>query len=105
MNKVLKTLHCTLAPGGFTNERVFRVKLSTGSEHVGAISSIHCWTKTGDVRGPSIAAEQSIEGRIAARVLLKSSDTVHVSVPDGEVIEVPADQLTEYPEEPDDVLL
>jgi hypothetical protein len=95
-----KALRCVLSRGAFSDERIIRIKLPEG-EYVGVASRRYCWGKGDkplDENEPP--AGKAIEGKVAARVIeMDGEENVHVSVPDGTVLTVPADLLLERPSE------
>jgi len=98
-------LYCTLSMGGFSDERVFRIKLDDGETHIGACSRRYCYTRqlrpvgrTEPERG------KQMEGLVAARLLRELEDAqLLFSVPDGEVVVVDRAQATHVQETSPDV--
>ena len=81
---------CELSRGGFSSERVFRLKTIGDKEFVGSAPIQYCQTKA---RAPLKPAEpeegKSVPGFVAARVIRENGDdTVWLSFPDGSVAQV-----------------
>ena len=95
-------LNCRITRGGFSDERLFRVRQSSGEDYLGIASRRYCWGPNDRLLGENDppSDERWIEGKVAARVIGVRGDDVHVSVPDGEVITVRRDQLTARPTQP-----
>lgn len=93
----LRSLRCKISRGGFSDERVFKIEW-LGSSYSGVASRRHMWDERGAViKDGEPPLDQSIEGLVAARIIEVDGDTVSVSVPDGEVIRLPASQLLARP--------
>jgi hypothetical protein len=90
-------VHCKIARGAFTEERVFYVPLFDGGEYIGACSRDYCYTRRGKPFSADEPAseEQEVQGKLLARVVRVEGDKVLVSVPDGEVVTVSADTISE----------
>lgn len=90
-------LACRISRGGFSGERVFRLSLADGTEHVG-VAPVGYFFHRGDRPKPIEPNEpphkgQPIEGLIAGRIVVNGGDTALVAVPDGETIEVKLDRI------------
>src|SRR5438045_1522206 len=95
----LVALKCSIARGAFSDERVFTVALPQG-EYTGIASRRYCWNERDEpLNQDEPAAGRSIGGKVAARVVEVENGTGNalVSVPDGEVITVRADQIVQRP--------
>jgi hypothetical protein len=96
----LVALRCRITRGGFSSERVFRVRLAEGEEYVGVAPVDYFLT---EAKAPLPADEPpqrgtAITGHVAARVLSNGSDEAAlVSVPSGDVLRVNAGELSSYP--------
>ncbi len=97
--KTLVALPCHLAPGAFSGERVFSVRMANGHEYVSLAPRQFCWNQSGqlvDRHEPGNAAE----GMVAARVVNEPDALqVFVEVPDGEVIAVDRELVRSRPTE------
>jgi len=93
----LVALRCTISRGGFSDERIFRLRLP-GGDYTGIASRTYCWNDQDDPLSEGEPAEgQTIAGKVAARVLEVRGADVLVSIPDGDVVTVRANQLIESP--------
>lgn len=91
-------IRCKISKGGFSSERVFRIRLNDG-EHVGA-APIEYFS-TNDQRPlpadrPANKGEH-IEGFIAGRIVAVEDGSYLVSVPSGEVLLIPGAEIIEQP--------
>ena len=93
-----------ISRSAFSDERVFRLTLADGKEHIGAASLIYLYKSDGR---PLSAAEPSPDrsnnGRVAGRGIKETAGGVVVSLPDGEVVEVKRSQVSQ--EAPRNVLV
>jgi hypothetical protein len=94
----LLALKCKISRGGFADERVFTIKIEA-MEHSGAASRYHMWNEN---RQPIEEGEpeigEVIDGMVAARVIeTRPNGNALVSIPDGEVIEIPVANLMARP--------
>lgn len=95
-NSQFKAIKCLISRGGFSEERVF--DLNGSVNHQGAASRRHMWTIKGkplDEGEPPI--DRVISGLVAARILEIHGDHALVSIPDGEVIKIPLNELVDRP--------
>ena len=94
----LKAIACTISRGGFSDERVFSIDIGE-IKYSGVASRRHMWTAEGkplEEGEPPLG--KNLSGLVAARVIQVETDgRVLVSIPDGEVITMPADQLVDRP--------
>jgi hypothetical protein len=93
----LLAIRCKISRGGFSGERVFDIAIANIS-HSGVGSRIHMWNldQTPVDKGePPLG--QKIDGLIAVRVLSQDAVTATVSMPDGEVIDIPVGELLDRP--------
>ena len=98
MRTKMMTVPCALIRGGFSDERVFRLATPDGRDHVGVVDSIHCWDKSGAIRGPKVTGEGAIDGRLAARVVARDGGLARIAIPpDDTVLVVPWEFLQEFP--------
>ncbi len=94
---------CEISRGAFSAERI--IQISRGSEeepHMGACSFRYCFTAKGErLKGDQPPHGEKIKGMVAARRIRDLEDgTVLVSIPDGAVLIVDAEQIKEAPKEP-----
>jgi hypothetical protein len=88
------TVDCQISRSAFSDERVFRITLTDGSEHVGAASANYFRKNDGSpLAEDEPPANRRVKGKVAARVVSSSGDIVCVSLPDGEVVNVSSNQL------------
>jgi hypothetical protein len=84
----LVALPCKLAPGAFSGERIFEVRLADGQRYRSVAPRQFCWNSEGqlvDEREPT----NEIQGWVAARIVDQiDPDQLLVEVPDSEVIAV-----------------
>ena len=92
----LKALACTISRGGFSGERLFALD---EIDHSGIASRSHMWKQNGaplDEGEPPIG--EVIPGLVAVRIIEeRAMGRFLISIPDGEVIEVPSSQLLDRP--------
>jgi hypothetical protein len=89
---------CRISRGGFSGERIIKVDLIDGSEHVGLAPTHYCWGAEGKPLGqddPPIG--DSTDGIVAAQELGRSAGGVRVTTPDGEVFAVPLGSVVARP--------
>lgn len=93
----LVAIPCTLDPGMFSSERVFRVTMADGKTYQGIAPSHFCWNEKGVLvseNGPA----QSEKGLVAARLVEILDDEQNaVELPDGEVIAVRVEHMVDRP--------
>jgi hypothetical protein len=91
-------LRCEFTPGGFSGQRVALIRLASGDIHKGLAPLHYCWDRHGHpLRADEPAAGQTVEGIVAARRLQERAGQVVVSIPDGDVLVVPEEIVTERP--------
>ena len=91
-----KALQCQISRGGFSDERVFVLKGSV--KHQGVASRRHMWTKNGQpIEDGEPPLGKIVEGLIAARIIEVRGNVAVVSIPDGEVINMPVGELLDRP--------
>jgi hypothetical protein len=96
----LVALRCRITRGGFSSERVFRLTLADGAEHVGAAPVDYFFTEAKAPLPKDQPAERatSIPGYLAARVLSNGpQEAFLVSLPSGDVLRVNASEVSSYP--------
>jgi hypothetical protein len=100
-NVRLIALPCRISKGAFSDERVFEIDLPDAPEpYVGAASRQYCWDQEGRPLSKDDPEEGvAIHGKIAARLLGNRGEKALVSIPDGEVIVVNANQVIPRPPE------
>jgi len=94
------TLACKVNLGGFPSERVFRIALPGGKEHVGVGSAVYFYNEDGELLTTEVipAFPDSISARVAARVVdVKADGTLLVSVPSGATLRLPQGSALGYP--------
>jgi hypothetical protein len=98
-------VRCTLSRGGFSEERIFRIKLPGGKMHVGAAPRQYCYHRKGLLLGPDEPAPKAqIDGKIVVRILREDGPgRILVYLPDGDVVPVTEDQLDHVKEVSPDV--
>lgn len=94
-------IQCRISRGGFSSERVFRVKLMGGAEHIAAAPVEYFLTER---LGPLPADQpekrgELIPGFVTGRLIRDEVGSQLVSVPSGEVLLLPASEIREYPNE------
>lgn len=96
-DRQLVALTCKIAPGGFSGERVFEVKLANGDSYRSLAPRQFCWNSQGDL----VAEDEpntEVDGMIAARIVDSIDDNqVILEVPDGEIIAVDRSDVKERP--------
>lgn len=96
-DRQLVALTCKIAPGGFSGERIFEVKLANGDSYSSLAPRQFCWNSQGDL----VAEDEpntEVDGMIAARIVDSIEDNqVIVEVPDGEIIAVDKNMVQERP--------
>ena len=92
----LHTLYCRISAGVFSGELIFEIPLPDGSTHTGAGSTRYFMTRDGRRLLQGLAKNEEIDGLVAAKLLKKEGHKVLASVPDGEVIWVDEDQISEH---------
>jgi hypothetical protein len=96
----LIALPCKISQGVVSDERAFEVALSDGVAHVGVAPVYYFWNQDDQRLGPNEPGDdQEIRGKIAARLLDRRNGTALVSIPDGSVVQVPANSITGRPTE------
>jgi hypothetical protein len=94
----LIAVRCRISRGGFSSERVFRVTMASGVEHVTAGPVEYFF----DENQQRLQADQpprgvTLAGYVTARVVEQKNDTVLVSVPSGEVLWLGMNEIVEHP--------
>jgi len=94
-------VRCLISRGGFSSEKVFRVKLADGTEHIGAAPARYYFTVAGQPMAPDQPPQRldQVEGFLTGRIIAEEGDDILVSVPLGEVLRVKKTQATEFPVE------
>jgi hypothetical protein len=81
-------MKCRLYPSAFSGELVFQVDTTSGKPYEG-VAPKHCTKPEG---APSDAG---VQGQVEVRVLENGGKEARVSAPDGEIITVPADLVSQ----------
>jgi|GEM_PF-3157760 len=91
-------LTCKIKPGGFSGERVVLIAKVDG-EYRGLAPRRYCWHENKEpLEADKPADGQTIPGLVAAIALnAVGADRLIVSVPDGEILEVPKNTVTDRP--------
>jgi hypothetical protein len=94
-------LDCKITRGGFSDERIFKLRRHDGTEYTGIASRRYCWGPDDRLLAADEppSADEWIKGKVAARILSADGREADVSVPDGEAITVNVDQLRARPSE------
>lgn len=92
------TLPCKISRGGFSEERAVRVTQANGQIHLGAIPRHYCYKSNGEqVTEDEPATGEQIKGRVVARLVREEpKNQALVYLPDGEVILVNRDQISNF---------
>ena len=92
-------LDCEITRGGFSDERIFKVRRDDDTEYTGIASRRYCWGRDDRLLAADEppSAEKWVKGKVAARILSVRDHRADVSVPDGEVITVKVGQLRPRP--------
>lgn len=99
MSRRLVFLACDLSRGAFPNERVFKVGVYDGGEYIGLTPLHYCYRTDGSrLSADEPEANASINGKLAARLVRNGNGRADVAIPDGEIISVPRDALSERSE-------
>jgi hypothetical protein len=96
-DRQLVALACKIAPGSFSGERIFEVKLANGEPYRSLTPRQFCWNSQGNL----IAEDEpnsEVDGMVAARIVDSIDDDQWiVEVPDGETIAVDKRDVIERP--------
>ena len=91
---------CRISQGVVPDERAFEVTLSNGDSHPGVAPVHYFWNQDSERLAPNEpSGDQEVPGKVAARLLDRQNGTALVSIPDGSVVQVQADSITERPTE------
>jgi hypothetical protein len=97
-NGTLVAVRCRISRGGFSSERVFRVDIAGGVEHVAAGPVEYFFDENQQhLQGDQPPRGVTRAGYVTARVVEQKNDTVLVSVPSGEVLWVGINEIVEHP--------
>ena len=93
-------IEARLLAGMFSGECVFELELSSGERYSGIAPRHYCRKPNGQpLAAGSPRENQSIKGKIAARLIRNGGGVAYVAIPDGEAVEVPAGKIS--PREPE----
>lgn len=96
----LIALPCKIIRGVVSDERAFEIPLADDNSHLGVAPVHYFWDDHGGrITDDVPARDEEIMGKVAARLLEKSNGTAIVSIPDGSVVPVKADQIVGRPSE------
>jgi hypothetical protein len=87
---------CRVSRGGFSSERVFRVRLANGAEHVGAAPVDYFLTEQGERLSPDEPGQRGtqVAGWLVGRLVREEpGGNALVSVPSGEVLLLPGEAI------------
>lgn len=79
-------MDCTLYPSAFSGEMVFQVNTVRGTSYEGVAPKHY-------VKPSSPPVKTGVRGQINVRVISNGGKEARVSVPDGEILVVPADKV------------
>jgi hypothetical protein len=96
-DKILVAIPCRLAPGAFSGERIFEVRMANGQTYTGVAPRHFCWNARGSLVGEDEPTAE-VDGKVAAKVVEEIDDEqTAVEVPDGAVIAVDNGQVQRRP--------
>ena len=81
-------IDCKLYPSAFSGELVFQVDTTITEPYEGVAPKHYVETTTPPTKG-------GVDGQVRVRVLRNGGDEARVSMPDGQVLTVPADKVHE----------
>ena len=85
---------CKISRGAFSSERIFKFNLKNGKQYTGVADYRHCMDKNKNILSKEYPYEdQIIEGYIQAYTVSSKLCNV-LSIPDGEVVIVNAENIT-----------
>jgi hypothetical protein len=92
-------VHCQLSRGGFSSQRVFRVKTADNQTIAGVADLDYCYAEdTTPLDADQPPEGKRVAGLVAARIVAEEDkDKVLISVPDGKVLAVRRGQLVPRP--------
>jgi hypothetical protein len=93
-------VRCAISRGGFSSERVFRVRLADGGEYVGVGPVPYFFTDQKEPLSADQPAQRGerIPGHVAAYILGNGTqEALTVYVPSGDVLVVKAAEVSNYP--------
>ena len=92
-------LEARISAGMFSGECVFELELSSGERYSGFAPRHYCRKANGKPLAAGSPKKESIDGKIAARLIRNGGGVAYVAIPDGEAVEVPAEIVS--PREPE----
>lgn len=96
-DRQLIALICKVAPGGFSGERIFEVRLADGNPYRSLAPRQFCWNSQGNLVAENEPTTE-VDGMVAARIIDSVDDEqLIVEVPDGEIIAVDRSDVKERP--------
>ena len=96
----LIAIPCRIFQGVVPDERAFEVTLADGSLHSSVAPVHYFWNQDSERLGPNEpSGDQEISGKIAGRLLDRRNGTALVAIPDGSVVQIQSDSITERPTE------
>jgi hypothetical protein len=97
MDSKHRALRCTISRGGFSDERVFEFD-TDGGKYRGVASRRHMWTlDRRPIEGGEPPIGKTMDGYVAARIIETEGGRATVSIPSGDVVTLPLEQLVERP--------
>jgi hypothetical protein len=87
-------VRCSFLRGAFPHERIFVIRLADGWEYRGVAHSAYCLTLDHQPVGDAPPSGSELEGLLMGIQIARIDDgLVRVQLPDGDVYELPEDQL------------
>jgi len=88
-------VRCSIEAGAFSGERVIGVRLVESGKYLGVAPIDYCYTREGQQLATTTIREKTDNGKLAARLVRDVGDSALIYMPDGETIEVPAEEVEE----------
>jgi hypothetical protein len=85
---------CRIERGGFSGERLFRVKQASGAEYIGVAPVEYCRHRNGSpIALDEPRREDTVDGLVDVLFLSNGGDEAKIEVPSGDVISVKNSEL------------
>jgi hypothetical protein len=81
-------MECKLYPSAFSGEVIFQVNTTNKESYEGVAPKQY-------VKSSTQPTKEGVDGQVDVRVLANGGNEARVSVPDGQVLSVPADKVSE----------